>query len=74
MSCRGRPPPLLIHVDVVAVLRTGQVEFFTPAAVSLTGSVAEPWGYAKVRHCDTAGGPLRIDKQYRYGIRAAFLW
>jgi hypothetical protein len=39
---------LLIHVDVVAVLRTGQVEFFEPAAVSLTRSVAEPRGYAKV--------------------------
>lgn len=39
---------MLIHVDVVAVLRTGQVEFFEPAAVSLTRSVAEPRGYAKV--------------------------
>ena len=43
-------------------------------AVSLTGSVAEPRGYAKMRQCDTAGRPLRNAEQYRYGIRTTFFW
>jgi hypothetical protein len=51
-----------------------RLNFTEAVAVSLTGSVAEPRGYAKKRQCDTAGRPLRNAEQYRYGIRTSLFW